>query len=66
MILTIMLVSQKKKCNINFTKSKTKFYLSLHYNGNNNYLHINKKKICKFKGHENIPNYYLVNLKILQ
>ena len=31
-VLMIVLV-QKKKHNINFSKAKTKFYLSLHYNG---------------------------------
>ena len=38
-----------KKININFSKAKTKFYLSLHYNSNNSYLFINGKEIYKFK-----------------
>ena len=34
---------------INFTKEKTKFYLSLHYNGANSYLFVNVTEIIKFK-----------------
>ena len=34
---------------INFTVTKKKFYLSLHYNGRNSYLLVNGTKICKFK-----------------
>ena len=34
----------EKKFNINFSKAKTTFCLSLHYNGDNNYLFINRKK----------------------
>ena len=34
---------------ISFTKSKTRFCLSLHYNGNNNYLIVNGTEIRKFK-----------------
>ena len=34
---------------INFTVTKTKFCLSLHYNGANSYLFINGKEIVKFK-----------------
>ena len=33
---------------INFTKEKTKFCLSLHYNGANSYLLVNGKEIHKF------------------
>ena len=34
---------------INFTKTNTKFCLSLHYNGSNSYLFVNGKEIHKFK-----------------
>ena len=34
---------------INFTVTKNKFYLSLHYNGANSYLFVNGTEIYKFK-----------------
>ena len=34
---------------INFTVTKKKFCLSLHYNGANSYLFVNDTEICKFK-----------------
>ena len=34
---------------INFTKINTKFCLSLHYNGANSYLFVNRTEIQKFK-----------------
>ena len=34
---------------INFTVTKKKFCLSLHYNGGNSYLFVNITEICKFK-----------------
>ena len=34
----------EKKFSINLNKSKTKFCLSLHYNGNSSYLLIEKKR----------------------
>ena len=34
---------------INFTKTITKFCLSLHYNGSNSYLFVNGTEIHKFK-----------------
>ena len=34
---------------INFTETKKKFYLSLHYNGANSYLFVNSTEIIKFK-----------------
>ena len=40
---------QQKKININFSKAKTKFCLSLHYNADNSYLFVNGKEIYKFK-----------------
>ena len=44
----------KIKFSINFTKTNTKFYLSLPYNGNESYFHVNKTEICKLKEHDNI------------
>ena len=38
----------EKKSDINFSKGKTKFCLSLNYNGDNNYLFVNGKKIYQF------------------
>ena len=35
---------------INFTLTKKKFYLSLHYNGVNSYLFVNGSEIIKSKG----------------
>ena len=45
---------QNKKNNITFSKGKTKFCLSLHCNGDEGYLHVNKTEICKFKVDDNI------------
>ena len=39
----------EKKVNISFSKAKTKFCLSLYYNGDINYLFIHRKEIYKFK-----------------
>ena len=39
----------EQKLSINFTKTKTKLCLSLHYNGGNTYLYYNGKRIDKFK-----------------
>ena len=36
-------------CSINFTVTKKKFCLSLHYNGANSYLFVNGTEIYKFK-----------------
>ena len=36
-------------CSINFTVTKNKFCLSLHYNGANSYLFVNGTEIYKFK-----------------
>ena len=44
----------EKKIKINFTKANTKFCLSLHCNGDESYLFINKTEICKFKAKGNI------------
>ena len=48
------IATAKKKFSINFSKAKRKFCLSLHYNGDNSYLHVYKSEICKFKTHDNI------------
>ena len=40
----------EKKYSINFTTTRKKFCLSLHYNGANSYLFVNGTEICKFKG----------------
>ena len=34
---------------INFTVTRKKFYVSLHYNGANSYLFVNGTEICKFQ-----------------
>ena len=39
----------EKKCSINFSKTKTKFCLSLHYNGDNSYFFVNRKKSITLK-----------------
>ena len=39
----------EKKYSINFTITREKFCLSLHYNGANGYLFVNGTDICKFK-----------------
>ena len=45
------------KFSINFTKANTKFFVSLHYNGDESYFFVNKTVICKFKAHNDIPWY---------
>ena len=42
-------LTAEKMYSINFTVTKKKFCLSLHYNGANSYLFVNGRKICKFK-----------------
>ena len=51
----ITLVQQKNS--INFNKAKTKFCLSLHCNGDESYLYVNKTEICKFKANNNLSWY---------
>ena len=51
----------EKKFNINFSKAKTKFCLSLHYNSNNSYFFVNRKEIYKFKASKknlNFPSHF--------
>ena len=52
---------QWRKFTINFSKAKTKFCLSLHYNGDNSYLFVNGKEPLKFKAHNgniNFPTWF--------
>ena len=42
-------LTAKKVYSINFTVTKKKFCLSLHYNGANSYLFVNGTEIIKFK-----------------
>ena len=42
-------LTAEKMYSINFTVTKKKFCLSLHYNGENSYLFVNGEKIVKFK-----------------
>ena len=39
----------EKMYSVNFTATKKKFCLSLHYNGDNSYLFDNRREIIKFK-----------------
>ena len=50
----MIVLVQEKKNSINFSKAKAKFCLILHYNGVNDYLHVNKTGIYKFKASVNI------------
>ena len=47
-----------KKTSISFSKAKTKFFLSLHYKSNENYLFLKKRlvseEIFRFKANNNI------------
>ena len=51
-----MLVQQKKN-SINFNKANRKLCLSLHHNGDESYLYVNKTEIYKFKAKDNITCY---------
>ena len=42
-------LTSEKMYLINFTATKKKFCLSLHFNGANSYLFVNGTDICKFK-----------------
>ena len=55
------LVHHRKKFSINFTIANTKFFSSLHYNGENSYLFVNEKEIFKFKAENknvNLPTLF--------
>ena len=49
--------SPEKTFSINFSTVNTKFYLGLHYNGDNSYLFVNEKEIFKFKTNDGIVNF---------
>ena len=51
-------LSAEKLYSINFTKQKTKFCLSLHYNGVNSCLFVNGTEISKFKVKDSELNPY--------
>lgn len=57
LIVFIIALMQQKKISINFYKTKANFCLSLHYNGAESYLYVNKAEICKFKVKDNIMWY---------
>ena len=42
-------LTEEDQYSINFSRSNTKFCLSLHYNGSNSFLFVNATKIYKFK-----------------
>ena len=54
MIAVINVDPTEAKLSINFTKTNTKFSTILHYSNDGKYLYMNKTKIYKFKGHDNI------------
>ena len=43
-------LTAEKMYSVNFTATKKKFCLNLHYNGANSYLFVNGAEIIKFKG----------------
>ena len=48
-MISIIALMQHRKIIINFNKTKTNFCLSLHYNGDESYLYVNKTETSKFK-----------------
>ena len=48
----------EKEISINFSKSNTKFCLSLHQNSDESYLYVNEKEVSKFKTNDNISWYH--------
>ena len=59
LVLIEALVDQKKKISVSFSKAKTKFYLSLYYNGGNSYLFVNRKEMLKFKANNAMSTFQL-------
>ena len=59
LVLIKALVDQKKKISVSFSKAKTKFYLSLYYNGGNSYLFVNRKEMLKFKANNAMSTFQL-------
>ena len=55
-------LTAEKLDSINFTKENTKFCLSLHYNGANNYLFVNGTKTIKFKAKDSEITAYPLRL----
>ena len=49
LLILIETLVHQKKLDINFSKAKAKFCLSLHYKADNSYLFVNWKEIYKFK-----------------
>ena len=49
--------SPEKRFSINFSKTNTKFDLSLHYNHDNSYLFVNRKEIYRFKANDKSLNF---------
>ena len=45
-------LTAEKMYSINFTVTKKKFCLSLHYNGSNSYLFVNGREIIRFKAND--------------
>ena len=62
LVLMITAVLQKKN-SINFSKVKTNFCLSLHYNGDQSYLFLDITDICKIKANDNISWYNVLSMK---
>ena len=58
MIIIAVMVQQKKNC-INFSKAKTKFFLSLDYNADNTYQFVNRNEICKFQADNKHVNFLM-------
>ena len=54
-------LTSEKMYSINFTATKTRFCLSLHYNGANSYLFVNGTEIHQFKAEDSevVANYYV-------
>ena len=52
-------ICAEKMYSINFSAVRTRLCLSLHYNGDNNYLIVNGKEIIKFKGFRDCSKSYL-------
>ena len=59
LVLIEALVDQKKKISVSFSKAKTKFYLSLYYNGGNSYLFVNRKEMLKFRANNAMSTFQL-------
>ena len=51
-------LTAEKMYSINFTETRKKFWLSLHYNGDNSYLFVNGTEITKYKAKDSeiVPN----------